>query len=90
VNPSSLASNQAAYSGNTKYHCGTLIYTKAGLAIIFAWLLWGDFCLTLMEAVVPSVLPLKLKSLGCSNWMMGLILSPFRYLEYDNLSLRQF
>ena len=46
------------------YHCGTLTYTKAGLFAIFAWLLWGDFCLTLMEAVVPSVLPLKLKSLG--------------------------
>ena len=61
--------------GGKTYHCGTLTYTKIGLVVIFAWLLWGDFCLTLMEAVVPSVLPLKLKSLGCSNWMMGLILS---------------
>lgn len=57
------------------YHCGTLTYTKIGLFAIFAWLLWGDFCITLMELVVPSILPLKLKSLGCSNWMMGVILS---------------
>lgn len=57
------------------YHCGTLTYTKAGLVVLFAWLLWGDFCFTLMETVVPSVLPLKLKALGCSNLVMGLILS---------------
>lgn len=57
------------------YECGTLTYTKAALAALFAWLLWGDFCLRLMEAVVPSVLPLKLKALGCPNWVMGVILS---------------
>ncbi|MEI6423642.1 MAG: MFS transporter, partial [Lentisphaerota bacterium] len=57
------------------YHCGTLTYTKVGLFVLFAWLLWGDFCFTMMEAVVPSILPLKLKDLGCSNWLMGLILT---------------
>ena len=57
------------------YHCGTLTYTKVGLAVLFAWLLWGDFCVMLMEAVVPSILPLKLKSLDCPNWLMGVILS---------------
>ena len=57
------------------YHCGTLTYTKIGLFVLFAWLLWGDFCFTMMDAVVPSILPLKLKSLGCSNWLMGLILT---------------
>ena len=57
------------------FHCGTLTYTKMGLFVLFAWLLWGDFCFTMMEAVVPSILPLKLKGLGCSNWLMGLILT---------------
>ncbi|MEI8244200.1 MAG: MFS transporter [Lentisphaerota bacterium] len=52
-----------------------MTYTKIGLFVLFAWLLWGDFCFTMMEAVVPSILPLKLKSLGCSNWLMGLILT---------------
>ncbi|MFA6176503.1 MAG: hypothetical protein WC765_08005, partial [Phycisphaerae bacterium] len=61
--------------GAKLYHCGTLIYTKVGLFALFAWILWGDFCFTLMEVVVPSVLPLKLKALGCSNGMMGIILS---------------
>jgi len=62
-------------SASPRYHCGTLTYTKAGLLMLFAWLLWGDFCFTLMEAVVPSILPLKLKSLGCSNWLMGMIMT---------------
>ncbi len=61
--------------GHRGYHCGTLTYTKAGLVALFGWLLWGDFCFTLMESVVPSVLPLKLKDLGCSNWLMGVILT---------------
>ncbi|MFA5864782.1 MAG: hypothetical protein WC975_08845 [Phycisphaerae bacterium] len=52
-----------------------MTYTKVGLFALFAWLLWGDFCFTMMETVVPSILPLKLKSLGCSNWLMGLILT---------------
>ncbi len=57
------------------YHCGTITYTKMGLFAIFAWLLWGDFCFTLMEAVVPSVLPLKLKDLGCANWLIGMVMT---------------
>ena len=52
-----------------------MTYTKFGLAALFAWLLWGDFCYTTMEAVVPSVVPLKLKELNCPNWAMGMILS---------------
>ena len=57
------------------YKVGTLTYTKSGLFALFAWLLWGDFCFTLMEAVVPSVMPLKLKALGTSNFMMQVILT---------------
>ena len=67
--------NAASAAGGKTYHCGTLTYTKVGLFVLFAWLLWGDFCFTLMEAVVPSILPLKLKSLGCPNWLMGAILT---------------
>lgn len=57
------------------YTCGTLTYTRLGLIALFGWLLWGNFCFQIMEAVVPSVLPLKLKALGCSNSLMGLILT---------------
>jgi MFS family permease len=61
--------------GRKVFRCGTLTYTKVGLFMLFAWLLWGDFCFTLMEAVVPSILPLKLKDLGCSNTLMALIMT---------------
>ncbi len=57
------------------FRCGTLFYTKTGLISLFAWLLWGDFCFTIMEAVVPSLIPLKLQGLGAPNWVMGLILT---------------
>ena len=71
-----VAQNAVAVSSDGKpYHCGTLSYTKAGLFVLFAWLLWGDFCFTMMEAVVPSIMPLKMKALGCPNWVMGLILT---------------
>ena len=73
--PQPVSQNVSASPGIKTYHCGTLTYTKAGLFAMFAWMLWGDFCFNMMESVVPSILPLKLKSLGCSNWLMGLILT---------------
>ncbi len=48
-----------------------LTYTKTGLFMLFGWLLWGDFCFTVMEAVVPSILPLKLEGMGAPNWLIG-------------------
>ena len=57
------------------YRCGTLTFTKLGLVGLFAWLLWGDFCFTMMETVVPTILPLKLRSLGCPNWLLGAVLT---------------
>ena len=57
------------------YHCGPLVYTKRGLGVLFAWLLWGDFCFTLMESVGPTILPLKLKALGASDMLMSVIMT---------------
>jgi len=55
------------------YKCGTLTYTRAGLIAIFAWLLWGDFCFTLMESV-NSVIQVNLKNLNASDGAMEIIL----------------
>lgn len=57
------------------YRAGTLVYTRPQLMALFFWLLWGDFCFMLMEAVIPSLLPLKLKDLGATNTMVGIILT---------------
>lgn len=60
-------------TGGETYRVGTLEYSKRGLVLLFAWMLWGDFCFTLMEAVVPNILPLKLKSLEAANITVALI-----------------
>jgi Na+/melibiose symporter-like transporter len=57
------------------WKCGSLLYTKRGLFALFGWLLWGDVCFTLMEAVVPSILPLHFKNLGASNMSIGFVLT---------------
>jgi MFS family permease len=62
-------------ASDSKLRVGTLQYTKMGLVTLFVWLLWGDFCFTLMEQVIPSILPLKLQSLKAPNWLLGLIVT---------------
>ncbi len=57
------------------YRCGTLTYTKLTLTTLFGWLLWGDFCYTMMETVIPNIFPLRLKELGLSNISMSFIMS---------------
>lgn len=58
-----------------RFRVGTLIYTPASLVALFAWLLWGDFVFTLMEAVMPSLLPLLLRDNGASNQAVAFIVS---------------
>jgi MFS family permease len=50
-----------------------LVYTRAGIAALFSWLLWGDFMFQLMEAVEPKVLPLLLKQHGATNQQIAFI-----------------
>lgn len=56
------------------YRVGILTYTASGLVTLFAWMLWGDFCFTIMETVI-NILPLKLKSLGAANLTMALVMT---------------
>jgi MFS family permease len=60
---------------DTSFKCGTLVYSKKGLMLMFAWLLWGDFCFTLMETIAGSVMPWKFKSLDASNMTTSLIMT---------------
>lgn len=62
-------------SDSSRFHVGTLKYTTAGLAMLFVWLLWGNFCFQLMEMVAIQVLPLKLQGLNASNIVTAVILS---------------
>lgn len=53
---------------------GTLTYTKMTLIGVFFWVLWGDFCFTLMETVIPRLGPLVLKDAKATNLWIGLIM----------------
>ena len=72
--PASSSATPATPSAKT-WHCGTLTYTKAGIVTLFTFLLFGSFSFNLMMTVVPSILPLKLKSLGASDVLIGLLLT---------------
>lgn len=54
---------------------GTLTYTKAGLASLFVWLLWGDFCLIMVGTAVPATLQVNLREMGAPNWLLSCILT---------------
>lgn len=68
------------------YQCGTLTYTRPALAVLFFWLLWGDFCYMLMETVTPSIMPLKFKYLHASNTEIGLIITTIPGIVYTVLN----
>jgi MFS family permease len=59
---------------------GTLQYTAAGLALLFFYLLWGDFVMQLMEMVIPKVLPLQLKQMGASNKTIGFLIKSLPFI----------
>src|SRR5688572_18463016 len=37
------------------------------MVMVFIWLLWGDFCFSLLDTHIPELLPLKLKQMGASD-----------------------
>jgi len=56
------------------FQVGTLSYTPPQLVNVFFWMLWGDFCLNLMDSgVQPTVIPLQLKKYGMSTTAIGAI-----------------
>jgi MFS family permease len=68
-----IQQNKAKEEEKKKLSVGTLTYTKIGLVSLFAWMLWGDFCFSLMERLIPQLLPLTLKNLDASNAVVGLL-----------------
>lgn len=58
-------------TGLRLWHVGTLTYTRAQLINVFFWLLWGDFCLNVMEFVIPRLVPPALHGLGASNALVA-------------------
>lgn len=57
----------------SSFCCGTLTYTKWGIITLFCWMLWGDFCFTMMESLVPTLMPILLRQHNASNLTIGLL-----------------
>jgi len=58
-----------------RWHAGTLAYTTGGLALLFFWLLWGDFAWSMRERIVPPAIQLLFKRFGASDMIVGLLFS---------------
>ncbi len=56
------------------WRAGTLVYTGAGLAVLFCWLLFGDFAWQLKERSVTVTAQLVLKKFEASNFFAGLLI----------------
>jgi len=75
--PPPVKPKSGAADADGKYRVGTLAYTKAGLFVLFGWLLWGDFCFTLFEKVGgPDIIPLYLQdNFHISNLQVNIMFS---------------
>ena len=56
------------------WHVGTLTYTTAGLAVLFGWLLWGDFTWNLKERAITPVGQIMLRGFSAPDWLVGLLI----------------
>ncbi len=57
-----------------RWQAGTLTYTAGGLAVLFCWMLWGDFAWQLKERAAPPVVQLMLRKFQASDFLTGLFL----------------
>jgi maltose/moltooligosaccharide transporter len=60
--------------GPTVWRVGTLVYDRRALINVFVWMLWGDFCLYLMDAGVGNnLILLQLRKYGASNTTIAVL-----------------
>lgn len=63
------------HSGGKKvWSVGTLTYTASGLALLFVWLLFGDFAYMMRERSAAPVTQLMLKKYEASDFVTGIFL----------------
>lgn len=56
------------------YQVGTLTYTLGGLCILFFWLLFGDFAISMRDRSVGPVVQLMLKQYKASDTLMAILM----------------
>ena len=52
---------------------GTLVYTLSGLVVLFCWLLWGDFALSMRDRSVGPLIEKFLLKQGASNTLKQIL-----------------
>lgn len=57
------------------WRAGSLSYTRGGLAVLFAWLLWGDFAWSLRDRAVGGLMQLLLKRFEVSDTVTALLIA---------------
>ena len=61
-----------------KWSVGTLTYTAAGLAVLFALLLWGDFAWSMQDRVVfPMTVKLAKDRFGLNDTLYSILIISF-------------
>jgi MFS family permease len=74
VTPPASPSDAAPAFARKIWRVGTLTYTTGGLAVLFCWMLWGDFAWQLKERAAPPVVQLMLRKFDASDFLTGLFL----------------
>src|SRR5579871_3326032 len=73
--PGKSSADSSGKTPHKVWQAGTLTYTTIGLAVLFCWLLSGDFVWSMKERSVPFVLQLMLKKFNASDTIVGLFIS---------------
>lgn len=66
--------NQESKPAPRCWKAGTLTYTAGGLAVLFCWLLLGDFAWSMKERSVSTVIQLMFKKFGTSDTLNALFM----------------
>jgi len=56
------------------WRVGTLVYTGGGLAVLFFWLLWGDFAFGMRSRSIPAIVQLLFQKFGASDMLAGFLI----------------
>jgi MFS family permease len=73
MNPPGPFKIPAVEASRRTWNAGTLIYAKADLAILFFWLLWGDFAWQMKERGILYTVEVLLKKFDASDLVNGLL-----------------
>lgn len=61
-------------SGPKTWQTGTLTYTKGGLAVLFGWLLWGDFAWAIRDRSAIPIMQILLKKFEVSDTVAAIMI----------------